>query len=51
MNISLTAGIRKEGIGLIFPPFPPSLEEEEEAHREAKRREKHETEREAKRML
>ena len=30
-----------------FPPFPPSSEEEEEAHREAERR----AEREAKRML
>jgi hypothetical protein len=30
-----------------FPPFPPSLEEEEDAHREVERRAK----REAKRML
>jgi hypothetical protein len=34
-----------------FPPFPPSSEEEEEAHREAERRVEHEDEREAERML
>jgi hypothetical protein len=33
-----------------FPPFPPRLEEEEEAHREAERRAKHEAEREAEKM-
>jgi hypothetical protein len=49
--MSLTTGIRKEGIGLIFPPFPPSSEEEEEAHREAERRAEREAEHEAERML
>jgi hypothetical protein len=34
-----------------FPPFPPSSEEEEEAHREAKRRAEREAEHEAERML
>jgi hypothetical protein len=34
-----------------FPSFPPSSEEEEEAHREAKRRAEHEPEREAERIL
>jgi hypothetical protein len=34
-----------------YPPFPPSLEEEEEAHREAERRVEHEAEREAERMM
>ena len=34
-----------------FPPFPPSSEEEEEAHREADRRAEHEAECEAERML
>jgi hypothetical protein len=34
-----------------FPPFPPSSEEEEEAHREAERRVEHEAEREVERML
>jgi hypothetical protein len=34
-----------------FPPFPPSSEEEEEAHREAERRAEREAEREAERML
>jgi hypothetical protein len=34
-----------------FPPFPPSSEEEEEAHREVERRAEHEAECEAKRML
>jgi hypothetical protein len=34
-----------------YPPFPPSSEEEEEAHREAERRAKREVEREAKRMM
>jgi hypothetical protein len=34
-----------------FPPFPPSSEEEEEAHREAERRAEHDTEREAERIL
>jgi hypothetical protein len=34
-----------------FPPFPPILEEEEEAHREAERRAEREAEREAERML
>jgi hypothetical protein len=34
-----------------FPPFPPSSEEEEEAHREAERRAEHEDEHEAERML
>jgi hypothetical protein len=34
-----------------FPPFPPSLEEEEEAHREAERREDREVEHEDERML
>jgi hypothetical protein len=36
---------------LDFPLFPPSSEEEEEAHREAERRVECEAEREAKRML
>jgi hypothetical protein len=34
-----------------FPPFPPSSEEEEEAHKEAERRAEREAEREAKRIL
>jgi hypothetical protein len=34
-----------------FPPFPPSSEEEEEAHREAERRAEREAEPEAERML
>jgi hypothetical protein len=34
-----------------FPHFPPSLEEMEEAHREAKRRAEHEADREVERML
>jgi hypothetical protein len=34
-----------------FPPFPPSSEEEEEAHMEVERREEHEGECEAERML
>jgi hypothetical protein len=34
-----------------YPPFPPSSEEEEEAHREAERRAEHEAEREAERMM
>jgi hypothetical protein len=34
-----------------FPPFPPSSEEEEEVHMEAKRREEREAEHEAERML
>jgi hypothetical protein len=34
-----------------FPLFPPSLEEEEEAHREAKRRADHDTKREGERIL
>jgi hypothetical protein len=34
-----------------FPPFPPSSEEEEEAHREAERRTEREVEREVERML
>jgi hypothetical protein len=34
-----------------FPPFPPSSEEEEGEHREAERREEHEAEREAERIL
>jgi hypothetical protein len=34
-----------------FPLFPPSSEEEEEAHREAERRSECEVEHEAKRML
>jgi hypothetical protein len=34
-----------------FPPFPPSSDEEEEVHREAKRRAKHEPEHETKRMM
>jgi hypothetical protein len=34
-----------------FPPFPPSSEEEEEAHREAERRAECEAECEAERML
>jgi hypothetical protein len=34
-----------------FPPFPPSSEEEEEAHREEERRAEHEAEHEAERML
>jgi hypothetical protein len=34
-----------------FRPFPPSSEEEEEAHREAERRAEHETKREVERML
>ena len=34
-----------------FPPFSPSSEEEEEAHREAERRAEREVEREAVRML
>ena len=34
-----------------FPPFPPSSEEEEEAHKEAERRAKREAEREAERRL
>jgi hypothetical protein len=37
--------------GTDFPPFPPSSEEEEEAHKEAKRRAEREAEREAERML
>jgi hypothetical protein len=36
---------------LDFPPFPPCLEEEEEAHREAERRAEREAEHEAERML
>jgi hypothetical protein len=36
---------------LDFLPFPPSSEEEEEAHREVERREEREVEREAERML
>jgi hypothetical protein len=35
----------------VFPPFPPSSEEEEEVHREAERRAEREDEREAERML
>jgi hypothetical protein len=34
-----------------FPPFPPSSEEEEEAHREAERRAEREARREVERML
>ena len=34
-----------------FSPFPPSSEEEEEAHKEAERRAEHEAEREVERML
>jgi hypothetical protein len=34
-----------------FTPFPPSSEEEEEAHREAERRAEHEAERKVERML
>jgi hypothetical protein len=34
-----------------FPPFPPSSEEEEEAHRESERRAEREAEREEDRML
>jgi hypothetical protein len=34
-----------------FPPFPPSSEEEEEAHRQAERRAEREAEREAERIL
>jgi hypothetical protein len=34
-----------------FPPFPPSSEEEEEAHREAERREEHEAKHEEERMV
>ena len=34
-----------------FPPFLPSSEEEDEAHREVERRAEHEAEREAERML
>ena len=34
-----------------FPPFPPSSEEEEEAHKEAERRAEREAEHEAERML
>jgi hypothetical protein len=34
-----------------FPPFPPSSEEEEEAHKEAERRAEREAKRKAKRML
>ena len=34
-----------------FPPFPPSSEEEEEAHREVERRAEREAEREVERML
>jgi hypothetical protein len=34
-----------------FPPFPPSLEEEKEAHKEAERRVELKVEREAVRML
>ena len=34
-----------------FPPFPPILEEEEEVHMDEERREEHEVEHEAKRML
>jgi hypothetical protein len=34
-----------------FLPFPPSSEEEEEAHREAERRVEREVERKAERML
>jgi hypothetical protein len=51
--MSLTTGIRKEGIGLIFPLFllAQRKEEEEEAHREAERRAEREDEREAERML
>jgi hypothetical protein len=36
---------------LDFPPFPPSSEEDKEAHREAERRAEREAEREAERML
>jgi hypothetical protein len=36
---------------LDSPPFPPSSEEEEEAHKEAERRAEREAEREAERML
>jgi hypothetical protein len=49
--MSLTTGIRKEGIGSDFPPFPPSSEEEEEAHKEAERRAEREAENKAERML
>jgi hypothetical protein len=34
-----------------FPPFPPSSEEEKEAHGEAERREEREAERKVERML
>jgi hypothetical protein len=34
-----------------FPLFPPSSEEEEEAHKEAERREEHEAKCEVERML
>jgi hypothetical protein len=34
-----------------FPPFPPSSEEEEDAHRKEERRAERDTEREAERML
>ena len=36
---------------LDFPPFPPSSEEEEEAHREAERRAECEAKQKAERML
>jgi hypothetical protein len=34
-----------------FPPFPPSSKEEEEAHKEAKRRVEHEAKSKAERIL
>ena len=49
--MSLTEGIRKEGIGLISPLFLLAQREEEEEHIEAKRRAECEAECKAKRML
>jgi hypothetical protein len=48
----VTYNIHKEGRPRSdFPPFPPSSEEEEEAHKEAERRAEREAKHEAKRML
>jgi hypothetical protein len=48
----ITYNRRGEGIPRPdFPPFPPNSEEEEEVHREAKRRLEHEAECEAERIM
>jgi hypothetical protein len=48
--MSLTIGIGKEGIGLIFPFFLLA-QRKRKRHKEAERRAKHEAKHEAKRML